>query len=93
MWGCPGPVHAAKRPDHLFTLLPPKPTHIHAAFVIPSSSAQVRAALVCSESAQLPFVVRGGGHSYTAASLLSGGVVIDLRNMVGMGVQPAQTLV
>ena len=65
---------------------------MHAAFVIPSSSAQVRAALACTESAQLPFVIRGGGHSYTGASLISDGVVIDLRNMVGKGVGRCGTL-
>ena len=74
------------------SISPPPQPYMHAAFVIPSSSAQVKAALVCAESAQLPFVVRGGGHSYTAASLISDGVVVDLRNMVGKGVRGCGTL-
>ncbi|KAF6253875.1 hypothetical protein COO60DRAFT_1544256 [Scenedesmus sp. NREL 46B-D3] len=51
------------------------------AFVQPTSSGDVSAAVRCSVEAGLRFVARNGGHNYEANSLVGGGVVIDLINL------------
>jgi hypothetical protein len=63
-----------------------------AAFAYPSSAADVAAVVTCANKANLTWVVRGGGHSYLAKSLVEGGVVIDMGNLIDMKVV-ADTLV
>ena len=50
-----------------------------AAFVLPASSADVTASVRCAQYSGLPFSIRGGGHSYVAANLVDGGVVIGMQ--------------
>ena len=50
-----------------------------AAFVLPASAADVAAAVRCAQNSGLPFSIRGGGHSYVAANLIEGGVVIGMQ--------------
>ena len=49
------------------------------AFILPKTISDVSVALHCSNVVGLPFTIRGGGHSYVAASLLDRGVVIDMK--------------
>ena len=50
-----------------------------AAFVLPASAADVAAAVRCVLSSGFPFSIRGGGHSYVAANLINGGVIIGMQ--------------
>ncbi|MBO0608016.1 FAD-binding oxidoreductase [Myceligenerans salitolerans] len=54
---------------------------VPAALVRPRTTAEVSGAVRAAREAGLPLVVRSGGHSYTRASLVDGGVVLDLRLM------------
>eukprot|EP00775_Hariotina_reticulata_P011034 gene11034-11189_t len=51
------------------------------AFVQPSSTEGVSAAVNCAVSAGVPFVARNGGHSYEGNSLVLNGLVIDLSRL------------
>jgi hypothetical protein len=52
----------------------------------PIDSADVRKAVSWGVANQVPLRARSGGHSYAGYSTLSGGVVLDLRNMRGITV-------
>ncbi|MBE1874245.1 FAD-dependent oxidoreductase [Myceligenerans sp. TRM 65318] len=58
----------------------------------PRTAAEVSGVVRAARDAGLPLTVRSGGHSYTRASLLDGGVVLDLRLMDGVRIdQEART--
>jgi FAD/FMN-containing dehydrogenase len=52
----------------------------------PIDSADVRKAVSWGVANQVPLRARSGGHSYAGYSTLSGGVVLDLRNLRGIAV-------
>jgi hypothetical protein len=56
-------------------------TRVPAAVAQPLDSAQVAALVRCSNTANLRMVIRGGGHSYEAMSLINHGLIIDLSKM------------
>lgn len=57
-------------------------TRTPAAVAQPRNAAQVSALVRCANQANLRLVVRGGGHSYEAMSLINAGLVIDLSRML-----------
>lgn len=59
------------------------------AFVEPTSTAEVAAVVHCCVRAGLEFVVRSGGHSYEANSLLDDGIVIDLNKLRDISIDTA----
>src|ERR1700722_17387247 len=57
--------------------------------VRPSSSADVMQAVRLVRENQLPFSVRGGGHSVSGKSVADGAVMIDLSRMKAVQIDPA----
>ncbi len=57
----------------------------------PLDAADVAAAVRWLVAHDVPFRARSGGHSYAGYSTLSGGVVLDLRNLRQVSVQPNGT--
>ncbi len=53
------------------------------------SAADVRAALAHASANGLEVAIRGGGHSVAGASAIDGGIVIDMRRMNAVEVDPA----
>lgn len=56
-------------------------TRVPVAVAQPQDSAQVAALVRCANTANLRMVIRGGGHSYEAMSLINRGIIIDLSKM------------
>jgi FAD binding domain/Berberine and berberine like len=52
------------------------------------STAEVVAAVAMARESELPTAVRGGGHSFSGLSTCDDGIVIDLRRMNGIAVDP-----
>ena len=63
-----------------------------ALIVRPISTAAVQAALRFAREQQLPIAVRCGGHSNTGRSAVDDGMVIDLRNLNAVEVDPARRI-
>lgn len=59
-----------------------------AAIVQPMGVADVQAAIAFARANDLTIAVRGGGHSLSGASTIDGGLLIDLRLMRGVRVDP-----
>jgi FAD/FMN-containing dehydrogenase len=58
--------------------------------VAPLAVDDVVAGLAFAREQELPVAVRGGGHSVAGRSLNDGGVVLDIRGMADIDVDPAQ---
>ncbi len=61
-----------------------------AAIVLCMGVADVQAAIGFARANELPIAVRGGGHSLSGASTIESGLLIDLRLMRGVRVDPEQ---
>ncbi len=59
----------------------------------PVNAADVQTAVKWGVSRRVPLRARSGGHSYAGYSTLSGGMVLDLRNMSGVSVNTRQRTV
>ncbi|HEY9368417.1 FAD-binding oxidoreductase [Streptomyces sp.] len=53
-----------------------------------ATQADVSNAILFGREAQLPIAVRGGGHSVAGSSMIDGALVVDLRRMHGVVVDP-----
>ncbi|MDQ3127974.1 MAG: FAD-binding oxidoreductase [Chloroflexota bacterium] len=63
-----------------------------AAIVTCASTADVVAAVLAARAAGLPIAIRGGGHSVAGHGLADGALVVDLRGMRGVDVDPERRL-
>ena len=61
-----------------------------ALIVRPTGAADVMDAVNYARTAQLPIVVRCGGHSVAGTSSCEGGVLVDLSSLKGVNVDPAR---
>lgn len=59
-------------------------------FLLPNSTVQVSVAVKCLRGAAIPFVVRGGGHSFTGMSILDKGAVLELSRLTTLTVDTAK---
>jgi len=64
-----------------------------AAILRPTGVADVIRAIGLARTSGLPLAIRGGGHSVAGFSLCEGGIVIDMRGMKGIRVDPAKRTV
>jgi FAD/FMN-containing dehydrogenase len=59
-----------------------------AAIVMPRSTQDISAAVRWARDARLPIAVRGGGHNVAGHAVADGALVVDLRSMRGVVVDP-----
>lgn len=59
-----------------------------AAIAMCADTADVVASVACARQGEIPFSVRGGGHSVAGESIVDGGLVIDLSSMKRIQVDP-----
>ncbi|MGK5637069.1 FAD-binding oxidoreductase [Streptomyces sp. URMC 126] len=87
---CPGRVVTAEHPayDRVRLLFNGVHDRRPAAVCLPRDTAGVRAAVLAAQETGLPTTVRGGGHNIAGAGSVDGGVVIDLRSLNGVRVDP-----
>src|SRR3954468_24288616 len=64
-----------------------------AAVAYASDADDVAAAIRAARAAQLPFTIRGGGHSVSGRSVRDGALCIDLRGLNGVEVDPVRAIV
>jgi FAD/FMN-containing dehydrogenase len=58
-----------------------------------TSAADVALAVNLARDESLPLAVHGGGHNVTGAAMCDAGIVVDLRGMKGIAVDPEQRVV
>lgn len=63
------------------------------AFIVPKDEAELASVIKCANRMNMKWTIRNGGHSYEGFSLINNGHVIDLRNLVGVKVNPDNTVV
>jgi FAD/FMN-containing dehydrogenase len=63
-----------------------------AVIVQPATTEEAAAAVKAARAAGLPVAVRGGGHSVSGAAMADGAVVVDLRRMRSVRVDPGRRL-
>jgi mannose/cellobiose epimerase-like protein (N-acyl-D-glucosamine 2-epimerase family) len=63
------------------------------AFIIPKDEAELASIIKCANKANIKWTIRNGGHSYEGFSQLHDGYVIDLQKLVGVKVNPDNTVV
>lgn len=87
---CPGRVVTPGHPayDRVRLLFNGAHDHHPAAVCLPRDTAEVRAAVLAAQETGLPAVIRGGGHNVAGAGSVDAGVVIDLRLLSGVRVDP-----
>lgn len=88
---CPGRVVTPEHPayDRVRLLFNGAHDHHPVAVCLPRDTAEVRAAVLAAQETSLPAAIRGGGHNVAGAGSVDGGVVIDLRLLNGVSVDPA----
>src|SRR6202008_1101722 len=59
-----------------------------AAIFRPADTAGVQAVVALARETGVPFAIRSGGHSVAGFSSVEGGIVLDLRNLNGVTVDP-----
>ncbi|MEU7166112.1 FAD-binding oxidoreductase [Streptomyces morookaense] len=87
---CPGHVVTPEHPayDRVRLLFNGAHDHRPVAVCLPRNTAEVRAAVLAAQQTGLPAAVRGGGHNVAGAGSADGGVVIDLRLLDQVRVDP-----
>ncbi len=63
------------------------------AFIAPKDEAELASIIKCANKANIKWTIRNGGHSYEGFSQLHDGYVIDLQNLIGVKINPDNTVV